>query len=70
MTKLVLDSSAWIEYFTGTPKGAKVRDLLKNNEIYTSSISLAEISSKFKRSKKDPKEASDIVLSNSNSQHR
>lgn len=65
MSKLIIDSSAWIEYFLGTQKGAKVRELIKNNETYTASISLAEIVSKFKRNKMDAQLATDVIFSNS-----
>ncbi len=65
MSKLLIDSSAWIEYFNGTKKGGKVRELIKNNEIYTTSITLAEISSKFRRSQMDPRPGNEIILSNS-----
>ncbi|MBI4438722.1 PIN domain-containing protein [Candidatus Woesearchaeota archaeon] len=65
MNRLIIDASAWIEYFTGTQKGARVRELLADSEVYTTSISLAEVSSKFKRSRLDPWEAAGIILSNS-----
>ncbi len=65
MNKLVIDSSAWIEYFSGTEKGKKVKELIGTNEIFTTSISIAEICSKFKRSKMNPTQAFEIILSNS-----
>ncbi len=40
---MLFDTSAWIEFFKGTDKGAKVKDILENQEVYTSAISLAEI---------------------------
>ncbi len=39
----LLDTSAWVEYFKGTEKGRKVRDILAANPTYTSAITLAEI---------------------------
>jgi predicted nucleic acid-binding protein len=55
MTRLVIDSHAWIEYFNGTEKGAKVREYLENpaNIILTNSVTVAEIISKFERENKD-----------------
>ena len=40
----LLDTSAWVEYFKGTPSGVLVKTLIQNNTIYTSAITLAEIS--------------------------
>ena len=41
---MIFDTYAWIEYFQGTEKGDRIRILLKNNECFTSLISIAEIS--------------------------
>lgn len=51
MTKIVIDSSAWIEYFSGTEKGKQVRDHLNNaeGEIFTTGLIVAEVTSKFLR---------------------
>jgi len=51
MDKFVIDSYAWIEYLEGTADGEKVRKIIENreNEIYTCSVTLAEIVSKFAR---------------------
>lgn len=59
MTKYIFDSYAWIEYFTGTRKGEIVRSIIENdkNEIYTSSLAVAEIAVKLLKSGKDPEEA-------------
>ncbi len=48
MSKYVLDSWAWIEYFEGSPKGERVKDIISDsrNEILTHSVSVAEIISK------------------------
>ncbi|MEK6947942.1 MAG: PIN domain-containing protein [Nanoarchaeota archaeon] len=40
----VLDTSAWIEYLNGTEKGLNVKNIIDNGIIYTSSITLAELS--------------------------
>ncbi|MEM3507383.1 MAG: hypothetical protein QW589_01990 [Candidatus Bathyarchaeia archaeon] len=43
----LLDSFAWIKYFRGSRRGAKVRDYVEGNELlYTPSICLTEIKSK------------------------
>ena len=43
--KYLLDSYAWIEYFKGTLKGQKVKEIIenKNNNLFTLDICLAEI---------------------------
>jgi predicted nucleic acid-binding protein len=51
----LLDSFAWIEYFMGSKRGAKVRAYVEGNEpIYTASICLTEIKSRYLRDKKNP----------------
>ncbi len=41
---MLLDTYAWVEYFRGTNKGKKIRELLKETQCFTSAISLAELS--------------------------
>ena len=40
---LLLDSWAWIEFFKGTEKGKKVKDLVKGSEVYTSAGNVYEV---------------------------
>jgi predicted nucleic acid-binding protein len=40
---MLLDTSAWVEFFEGTNKGARVKDVLSQNKCYTSIVSLAEV---------------------------
>lgn len=50
--KLLVDTYAWIEFFLGSPKGAKVGQLLEEaEEVYTPTIVLAELSRKYLRDK-------------------
>jgi len=50
-----LDSFAWIEYFMGSKRGAKVRDYIEGHgPLYTPSICLTEIKSRYLREQKDP----------------
>lgn len=67
MTKLVVDSSAWMEYLTGSAKGARARKLIDDpsNNIYVSALALAEMTSKIIREGKSAHAALDIVKSNS-----
>ncbi|MBI4363067.1 MAG: PIN domain-containing protein [Euryarchaeota archaeon] len=51
MTRIetVVDSSAWIEYFRGTPEGARTRDSIEAGECGTPMLVLAELSDKYHR---------------------
>ena len=47
---MLVDSFAWIEYFMGTEKGEKVKDIVESDiRLYTSPIVIAEIYSKSLR---------------------
>jgi len=43
MDKLVVDSSAWIEYMDGSIEGEKVRDNFKEKQLFTPANCVAEI---------------------------
>ena len=49
--KFVLDTFAWIEYFNGSESGKKVSELIESeeNDIFSSIITIAEVSSILKR---------------------
>ena len=53
--KYVIDAYAWIEYFIESGKGKKVKGLVESqdNEIFTSVITIAEVSSIGVREKRD-----------------
>jgi len=63
MTKYILDSYAWIEYFDGSSTGKKVKDLLENNECHTSSLSVAEVTIALLKRGKDPSEGYSMMCS-------
>jgi predicted nucleic acid-binding protein len=44
---LLLDSYAWIEYFLGSAKGSRVETFLKEEQVVTPTIVLAEIARKY-----------------------
>ncbi len=49
------DSWAWVEYFSGSPDGEKVRTMIEGTEVlFTPAICLAEIKAKYLAEKKDP----------------
>ena len=43
MNSIVIDSSAWIEYFKGNQKYSFIKELVYNNAICTNDIILAEL---------------------------
>lgn len=66
MSKLVIDSYAWVEYLNGTKLGEKVAVMLEEKqEIFTSALTIAEITSKIARKGMNVKLAYDIITSNS-----
>ncbi|MGB9914157.1 MAG: PIN domain-containing protein [Candidatus Bathyarchaeales archaeon] len=66
--KYIIDAYAWIEYLIGSEAGAKIKQLIEeeNNELYTSAVTLAEVISKIAREKQNVEAAYDIITSNSN----
>ncbi len=55
MSKYIIDASAWIEYLDGSSVGAEVGRIVENegNDIITSSLTIAEVYSKFIRLGRD-----------------
>ena len=52
--KVVLDSFAWIEYFSGSLRGEKVRQFVEDGNATTPTIVIAEVSEKYAGMKLDP----------------
>ena len=62
----VLDSFAWIEYFMGSERGAKVKDYVeREGPLYTPAICLTEIKSRYLREKKDPTSRVNLITDRS-----
>jgi len=62
----LLDSFAWIEYFMGSKRGAKVRDYVEGSEaLYLPSVCLTEIRSRYLREKKDPVPRINLIIERS-----
>lgn len=62
--KFVIDAHAWIEYFIGSDKGEEVKKILESddNEIFTSTVTIAEVVSATKRENRDAEEKyADII---------
>ena len=63
-SKLVLDSSAWIEYFEGSGLGLKVREILESESIIIApNIVCAEVASVLARRGYDAGKAEEIMKS-------
>ncbi len=45
----VIDTSIWIEYFAGSSKGIKIKEIIEKEVIATSIFAIAEISDKYER---------------------
>jgi predicted nucleic acid-binding protein len=62
----LLDSFAWIEYFMGSKRGVKVKDYVEGDEpLYTPSICLTEIKSRYLRDGKDPTTRIELIVERS-----
>ena len=52
----LLDSFAWVEYFTGSMRGSKVKTYVDGGEfLYTPSICLTEVKARYLRDGRNPK---------------
>ena len=49
----VIDTSAWIEYINGSEKANKFKEIIEKEELVTSIITIAELSHKFEKDKKE-----------------
>lgn len=64
MNRYVIDAYGWIEYFISSKKGEKVKEIIenKNNEIFTSILTLSEVISKTKKEARDYEIAYESIL--------
>ena len=61
----LVDSYAWVEYYIGTEKGARIKSILETRNIATSVLAIAELSDKFARENKDFNELFKFINSRS-----
>lgn len=62
----LLDSFAWIEYFSGSNRGSSVRVYVDGAEpLYTPSICLMEVKTRYLRDKKDPTASLNFIMERS-----
>ena len=64
MNKYVIDAYGWVEYFIGSNKGNKVKEIIENlnNEIITSIITITEVISISIRENRDYEKAYSLIL--------
>lgn len=62
--KYIVDSSAWIEYLSGSKAGEKVNKVLKQEEIYVIPIIISEVVSYVKRKKENTEVAYESIIKN------
>ena len=48
----VIDSYAWVEYFRGSSEGKTAQKYIEHENCATSSVTIAELSEKYKRENK------------------
>lgn len=58
----VIDSYAWVEYFRGSEEGAIAREYIESKNCATASITIAELSEKYKRENKDFEEDLNFIF--------
>lgn len=65
MTRYIVDSYAWVEYFKASDKGLEVKNIIEDqkNEIFVPQVVISEVVSSIKRQKMDPAEAAKTMFS-------
>jgi len=65
--RLIVDTFCWVDYINGNEAGEKVKDYIEtsDNEIITTVLNIAEISSIIKRRNFDVDKVLDMIFSNS-----
>ncbi len=62
--RCIVDSSAWIEYLSGSNAGEKVNEILKKGEIYIIPIIISEVVGYVKRRRRDAETAYESMIKN------
>jgi predicted nucleic acid-binding protein len=63
---MLLDTSAWVEYFIGSVVGRRVKEVLEKEECYTSLVTIAEITNWALRERKNASSMIDTIEEISN----
>ena len=65
--KIIIDAYAWIEYLDGSESGLKIKEFLeKENELFTLTLTIAEVISRAVRVGADTSTAYNAIAYNSN----
>ena len=59
----IIDSSAWVEYFSGSSKGNKIKEIIEESKVGTSIIAIVELADKFERENKNFENELDFIKS-------
>ena len=62
---MLLDSSAWIEIFEGSSNGKKIEQIAENEDIYTSMVSISEITNWCRKNNLDENYYIGVIEENS-----
>jgi predicted nucleic acid-binding protein len=67
LNNYVVDAWAWIEYLVGSKYGAKLKEILEDDEseLFTCAVTLAEVISKVVRERQDVEQAYTLLMGNS-----
>lgn len=62
---IVIDASAWVEYFDGSLLGEKVKELMEGDvhQIFTNVLTIAELSSHYQKKRVDFRKVREIIIS-------
>ena len=58
----VIDSYAWVEYFRGSDEGEIAKDYIEGKICATASVTIAELSEKYKKENKSFEEDFDFII--------
>ena len=59
----VIDSYAWVEYFRGSDEGLIAKDHIEGENCATASVTIAELSEKYRRENKEFKDDITFIIS-------
>ena len=62
---MLLDSYAWVEFLNASEKGTAVAKIIRENDCFTSSISIAEISEWIERENLNREKTLQVIRENS-----
>lgn len=64
--KFVIDTFAWVEYFLGSKRGEKVKELIESDNAITPTIVIAELSARYLKQSRNFADKSKFIRFNTN----